>query len=318
MVFLGMDSVYSARVLAAVIERGHRVQAAFKPMAGLETRRRNVMTRSTYMPGVANRAISHFTHALPQIDRNEADPFHVAALHGCPCYTVGSASSERALELVRKLAPDVIAIAFFNQLLKPSLLAVPRLGTLNAHPSLLPGYRGPAPLFWMLRNGEERGGVTLHLVDDGEDTGAILYREETPIPLGITGPELLDKLSDIAARLMVRAIDDLVAGTARGEPQQAAAATRHARPGEADLQITFDQPAARVFGVVRGLAQWAPLWAEIDGERVRLLDATTYDATAQLGADLVLSGDEVAVQCQPGVVILKTRRPLPTAQPVVR
>jgi len=311
-VFLGMDSVYSTRVLTAVLERGHRVLAVVKPLSGLESRRRNMLTRSTYVPGVANRAINHLTHALPQVDRDETDPFHVAAVWGCPCFTVGSFSGDKAIELLHKLSPDVISIAFFNQLLRAPVLAIPRLGTVNAHPSLLPAYRGPSPLFWMLRNGEERGGVTVHLVDAGEDSGAILQREETPIPLGITGPELLDKLSDIAARLMVRAIDDLVAGTAHGEPQPSEAATRHGRPGDADLQVRFDQPATRVFGLVRALAPWAPLWAELDGERVRLLDATVYDATAQLGADLVLSGDEVAVQCQPGVVILKTRRPLPT------
>lgn len=307
-VFLGMDSVYSTRVLTALYNRGHNIIAAVKPMGGLQSRRRNILVRSTYFTGVAARAVSKITGTMTRHDPDETDPFHIAALHGTPCYTVGSVSKPRARGLLQKLEPDIICIAFFNQLLRKKVLAVPKLGTLNAHPSLLPAYRGPSPLFWMFKNGEKTGGVSVHMVDAGEDSGAVLYREESPMDIGITGPEYLDRLADIAARLMTRAVDDLVAGNAQSVVQDISAATRHARPTEEDLQVTFGQPAQEVFAMVRGLAQWAPLWASIDRERWRILEAVNYEPDTALGAEQVFTGDQIAIQCQPGVLIVRAKR----------
>jgi len=306
-VFLGMDSVYSARVLTALYDRGHEIRAVIKPIGSIETRRQDILTRSYYFTGVAKRAVGHLKHAPPRPDPDETDPFHVAGLHGCPCYNVGSASGPKCRELLERLDPDVIAIAFFNQLLRKRVLRIPRLGTVNAHPSLLPSYRGPSPLFWMLRNGETTGGVTVHLVDAGEDSGDILHREPVPIESGIRGPELLDHLADAAARLVTRAVDDLALGQAQPLPQDTTLASRHARPTHADFEVRFDTAAERVFSLVRGLAQWAPLWADLGGERFRLLDASGFEAEEELGADHVVTGEQIAVQCAPGVVILKAR-----------
>jgi len=243
----------------------------------------------------------------PRPHHDETDPFHIAGIYGRPCYHVGSASGPKCRELLNELKPDVIAIAFFNQLLRKRVLRIPRLGTVNAHPSLLPRYRGPSPLFWMLKNGEEEGGVTVHLVDPGEDSGDVLYREVVPLTVGMTGPELLDRLADIAARLVTRAVDDLASGKVRPLAQDHSQAFRLARPTYEDFEVTFDRPARMVFKQVRGLSQWAPLWADIGGDRFRLLEAIEFDDAEELGADHVFSGDAVVVQCEPGVVVLKVR-----------
>ncbi|MFH1809876.1 MAG: formyltransferase family protein [Pseudomonadota bacterium] len=304
-VFLGMDSVYSTRVLHALYHRGHDVCLVIKPFGGLESRRRNILTRSTYFTGVAARAVNRLTHRLPAVDREETDPFHVAALFGTPCYVVGNASALKARELIAKAEPDFICISFFNQLLKKSVLEIPRRATLNAHPSLLPAYRGPSPLFWMFKNGEREGGITIHAVDAGEDSGDVLQQEPVAIESGETGPHYLDKLADTAAALMVRAVDSVLDGSARPLPQDPQRASRHARPDHDDLQLRFDVPAQQVFGLVRGLSAWAPLWVDVDGHAFRVLDATAVQPAARLGADHALSGDELLVQCQPGVVALR-------------
>jgi methionyl-tRNA formyltransferase len=304
-VFLGMDSVYSTRVLHALLQRGHDVGLVIKPFGGLESRHRTILTRSTYFTGVAARAVNKLTHRLPAVDREETDPFHLAALFGTPCYVVGNGSAPKVRELIERAAPDVICIAFFNQLLKKKVLAIPRLGVVNAHPSLLPAYRGPSPLFWMFKHGERRGGITIHQVDAGEDSGAVLQREEVIIEPGETGPHYLDRLADVASALMVRAVDSLLDGTARPMPQDPSQASRHARPEHSDLQLRFDQPAERVFGMVRGLSVWAPLWVALDGRAFRVLDAIEVQPAATLGAEHVLTGDHLLVQCQPGVVALR-------------
>src|SRR5262249_53701889 len=92
------------------------------------------------------------------------DPFALAEEHRIPCYLVGDASGSRAMALLRRHPADIHCVAFFNQLLRKNVLALPRLGTVNLHPSLLPAYRGPAPLFWVFRDGARETGLTLHLV----------------------------------------------------------------------------------------------------------------------------------------------------------
>lgn len=299
-----MDSVYSTRVLAALYQRGHDIQAVIKPFGSTESRNRPIFMRSNYLQGLAGHALHQVAGKLPDYDPKERDPFHFASVHGSPCYLVGRASAKKVQEFIEKSAPDLICIAFFNQLLKPNILAIPRLGTVNAHPSLLPAYRGPSPLYWMFYDGAEVGGVSLHQVDAGEDSGDLLLQESLPIPLGIRGPDYLELISDIAARLMLRSVEGLLHQDLQGQAQGPPPDLRRARPTTIDLQLHFNRPANHVFRSVRGLSEWAPLWANFGGAVYRIHDALRFSSEQRLGADFVIHGDQISVQCQPGVVSL--------------
>jgi len=128
-------------------------------------------------------------------------------------------NSKESLRAVRRLAPDVIAIANFSQILKPSVIAIPPRGCVNLHPSLLPRYRGPNPFYWVLRNGERTTGVTVHYVDAGIDSGDIIAQDELPIGMHDSEVTLRDRAAAVGARLLVDALGQIAAGTAPRLPQ---------------------------------------------------------------------------------------------------
>lgn len=300
-----MDSVYSTRVLSALYQRGHEIQAVIKPIGSTETRNKRVFIRSNYLQSLAGQALQQVNNKPVQFDPQEKDPFRIASNQGTPCYLVGRASAKKVREFIQSLEPDLICIAFFNQLLKPNILALPKLGTLNAHPSLLPEYRGPSPLYWMFYDAIEEGGLSLHRVDAGEDSGEILFQERLPIPLGIRGPAYVEMLADVAARLMVKSVDGLLQGDLRGQTQGRPHDLRRARPETKDLQIHFNRPVEQVFRMVRGLSTWAPLWANFGGAIYRIHDAVQMKANQELGADFVIHQDLITVQCEDGLIVLR-------------
>lgn len=300
-----MDSVYSTRVLSALYQRGHEVQAVIKPFGSTATRNKRLFMRSNYFHTLAGHALQQVNKKPTQFDPQEKDPFRIASNQGTPCYLVGRASDKKVREYIQSLQPDLICIAFFNQLLKPNILALPKLATINAHPSLLPEYRGPSPLYWMFYDAIEEGGLTVHRVDAGEDSGEILYQEKVAIPQGIRGEQYVEILADVAARLMVKAVDGLLAGELQGQAQGQPSDQRRARPKTEDLQIHFNRPAEAVFRSVRGLSLWAPLWANFGGAIYRIHDAVQIVEDKDLGADFVIHNDLISVQCLDAVIVLR-------------
>jgi methionyl-tRNA formyltransferase len=128
-------------------------------------------------------------------------------------------NAPETLARLRALAPDLIVAAAYMQILKPPVIALPPLGCLNVHPSLLPRYRGPAPLYWALKNREPATGVTIHYMDDGIDTGDIVVQESFPIGPGDDQWRLRAKLAATGARLLAKTVRRLAAGEAL--PRQA-------------------------------------------------------------------------------------------------
>src|SRR5881396_1122105 len=135
------------------------------------------------------------------------------------------ARHEKFVQTLGELQPDLIVVAAYGQILPGALLEIPRFGCLNVHASLLPKYRGAAPIQWAILNDEAETGVTIMKMDAGLDTGAILSQEKTPIGPEDTSETLHDRLSDIGARLLVRTIPDYVAGAVDSKPQPAEGAT---------------------------------------------------------------------------------------------
>lgn len=167
------------------------------------------------------------------------------------------------LAALADLLPDVIVVAAFGQLLPPAVLKMPKYGCINVHASLLPKYRGAAPIHRAIINGERETGITTMFMDEGLDTGDILLQEAVPITDEDTAGTLHDRLAQLGAQVLVKTLAGLSAGRLPRRPQDHARAT-YAQPlTRADELITWDASARSVFNQVRGLNPWpgaATLW----------------------------------------------------------
>jgi methionyl-tRNA formyltransferase len=188
---------------------------------------------------------------------------------GLPVMEVASLNAPETLAALSALMPDVICVACFPFILPPALLSLPPLGCLNLHPSLLPAYRGPAPLFWQFRQGEARTGVTVHFMDEGVDTGDIALQQPVGFPDGVSGAEADRLCGEAGAELMVEAVRLLGQGRCprrkqNGDDPSPSLRYEDLRPGRlyarwpraVDFEISTEWPARRAFNFVRGTAHW--------------------------------------------------------------
>lgn len=309
--FLCMESVFSVRPLEALLAAGHDVRFVMRPIGGIDTRNKAVLRRHRGFDVAVRRALAlGFGGARAPVDELKRNPLLVAARADIPAYLVGDASCAPATALLAREKVDVVVVAFFNQLLRPAFLQVPPLGAINLHPSLLPRYRGPAPLFWTFRDGAQEAGLTLHRIAPGEDDGDVLLQEAVPLPLGTAGEELVDDLADRAARMTVAAVDALASGMAQAQRQDPAHATRAPRPSEQDLLVDASLGARRAFHFVRGVGRWNPVYVDTAGARVRVVDAVELDEGRKLPGESAVVGELLHLGCEDGVVVLRTRTTL--------
>ncbi len=281
--FLGVNGVFSRVVLEALI-------AAGVPLVGLVTPRPDRQHAPRWV-------------SFPPVGRSL---FQLAAQHELPILEIGALAHPAARPALRSLNPDVIVTACFPRLLPASWLALPRLGCLNLHPSLLPAYRGPYPLFWQFRAGETRTGVTLHFMDAGADTGDIAAQAEVPFPDGITGPEADTLTAQAGARLLIQALRSPENIPRR--PQPAENASYHPRPTPRDLEIPTTWRARRAFNFIRGANEWRPFRLQLPGSReaAAVWEALEYAEGVELGAACQREGDTLRVQFADGVVRVRS------------
>ncbi len=199
---------------------------------------------------------------------------------GLPVYQPEKVREEAFLETLRRLRPDLIAVAAFGQILPKAVLEAPPLGCLNVHPSLLPKFRGAAPINWTLIRGERVTGVTIMFMDEGMDTGDILLQEETPVGPGENAGELHDRLAASGADLLVRTIAGLLEGTVTRRPQDSGLAPLAPRLTKEHGLIRWDRRAADIVNLVRGLAPSPCAYTWLDGKQVKVFAATASAAPA--------------------------------------
>ena len=161
--------------------------------------------------------------------------------------------------------PDLIAVAAFGRILPPAILSLPLLGCINVHGSLLPKYRGAAPIQWAVINGETETGITTMLMDEGMDTGAMLLQEAIPINLDDTAGTLSPRLAELGARLLVETITLLKAGTLMPRPQDSSRATLAPLLKKEDGIIDWALPATALANLIRGLAPWPGAYTTVTG-----------------------------------------------------
>jgi methionyl-tRNA formyltransferase len=214
------------------------------------------------------------------------------------------------LSQLAQFQPDLIAVAAFGQILPTSILELPRYGCLNAHTSLLPKYRGAAPIQWAILNDEPETGVTIMKMDAGMDTGAILTQEKTPITAHDNAQTLHDRLAEMGAQLLVRTIPDYVTGKIPPRPQPAEGVSLAPKIKKQDGQIDWSQPARVIWNRIRGLVPWpgAFTWMTAQGQRQLLkiweAEAVSDSQTGEPGTLLRTEKSGIVVACGSGALRL--------------
>jgi methionyl-tRNA formyltransferase len=169
-------------------------------------------------------------------------------------------------ELLRRLAPDCVVIIAYGQIIPARLLPIPRLGWINLHASLLPKYRGAAPINWAIVNGETRTGVTTMRIDAGMDTGEMLLRREIEIRPNETAPELAARLAELGGPLMAETLRGLAAETIVPKAQNQADASYAPILKKEDGRIDWNRPAQEIYNRMRGFAPWPGAYTTFRGQ----------------------------------------------------
>lgn len=210
---------------------------------------------------------------------------------GLPVHKPASLRKEpEALATLRDLAPDAMVVVAYGQILPQSVLDIPRLGCLNIHASLLPRWRGAAPIQRAILAGDRETGVTIMRMDAGLDTGPMLLWESLPVG-EMTAGELHDALMPLGARLIVEALRRLEAGTLPDIPQPAEGITYAAKLSKDEARIDWSLPAEEIARRIRGYNPVPVAWSELVGERIKFYRAEPVAETSTATPGTVLSAD---------------------------
>jgi methionyl-tRNA formyltransferase len=205
----------------------------------------------------------------PRENRWYKTPAEAAAEHGFPVVYAEDLGSEGAEKLAERLAPDLVLSVFYRDLLSDGVLRSARLAALNLHPSLLPAYRGRAPLNWALVNGERETGVTLHHMVAKADAGDIVAQRAIPIAARETALSLYLKIEQAGIEILKEALPLVETGRAPRLPQDLSRSTYFGRRRPEDGRIDWSWPAERIDRLVRAVAPpWPGAFAEIEGRRL--------------------------------------------------
>lgn len=195
------------------------------------------------------------------------------------------------LEALQALSPDLMVVVAFRMLPKV-VWDIPAIGTFNLHSSLLPDYRGAAPINWAIINGETRSGVTTFLIDEAIDTGNLLLQESLEIPADWTAGDLHDKLMQQGASLVLKTVQGLEAGSLKPYPQDNTLALHHApKIFRDDCRINWQKPGEEVYNLIRGLSPYPAAWTLLNDKLLKIFEVRLGDpcaanpGTAEISAD---------------------------------
>ena len=210
------------------------------------------------------------------------------------------------MQRLREEAPDLIVVAAFGQILSQEILDLPRYGCVNVHASLLPKYRGAAPIQWAVIDGEEKSGVTIMQMDAGLDTGDILLQEEIPLASDETGESLYEKMAQLGGEILVKALPMIEAGTLTPVKQDNEAASYASMLKKEMGNIDWIMPAEKIERLVRGLNSWPGAYTFMNGKMLKIWGSSVTDRGAQGEPGTVAGTDKKAifVNCGEGVLAL--------------
>ena len=227
----------------------------------------------------------------------------LAEARGVPVFQPPTLKDGTALEILRRLSPDLIVVAAYGKILPRAVLELPRYGCINVHASLLPKYRGAGPIQWCVLNGESVTGVTTMQMAEGLDTGDMLLRQETPIGPDETASELHDRLAEIGAGVLLQTLERLKAGTLAPQPQDDAQASYAPMLTRQLSPIDFTRPARQVHDQIRGLAEWPCAETALDGKRLKVYRSALEPGRSGKPGEVLPDGG-LLVACGEGAVRL--------------
>lgn len=225
---------------------------------------------------------------------------------GIPVFSPVKVKASDAVQRLREEAPDLIVVAAFGQILSKEILDLPRYGCVNVHASLLPKYRGAAPIQWAVIDGEEKSGVTIMQMDVGLDTGDILLQEEVTLAPDETGESLYDKLAKLGGELLVKALPMIEAGAIKPIKQNDEESSYASMLRKEMGNIDWSLPAEKIERLVRGLNSWPGAYTFMNGKMLKIWGSAVDGRDAQGEPGTVLGTDKKAiyVNCGEGVLAL--------------
>jgi methionyl-tRNA formyltransferase len=212
------------------------------------------------------------------------------------------------LEKLRSLNPSVIVVAAYGQILPPEIIHLPVFGCINIHASLLPKYRGAAPINWAIVNGEKKTGITTMLMDEGMDTGAVLLQEDVEITSEDTAGSLSGKLSKIGADLLIRTLKELDNGGIKPVPQCDEVSYAPLLK-KTDGLINWSRSAREINNFIRGMDPWPGAYGFLEDERIKILQVVSLDENGEAGIIKRISKDELIVGAGKGSISILEIQP---------
>lgn len=239
----------------------------------------------------------------------------LAAAHGIPVLQPATLRDPAAQAELAALAPDLLVVVAYGLILPQAVLDIPRLGCINSHASLLPRWRGAAPIQRAVQAGDAESGVTVMQMEAGLDTGPMLLKVTTPISADDTGGSLHDRLAALGAAAVVEAIPPLAAGTLRGEVQDDALATYAHKLNKDEARLDWSRPAVELERLVRAFNPWPVCHTSLGAAALKVYAAGLAEGQGVPGEILAASRDGLTVACGVGALRL-TRLQLPGGKPL--
>lgn len=277
-VFMGTP-VFSLACLEALINAGHEVAAVFTQPDKPKNRGKQIV-----MTPVKECAVAHNIPVYQPLSLRKGE------------------DAESSLNTLREIAPDCIVVVAYGQILPTSILELPKYGCINVHASLLPEWRGAAPIQRCIERGDKLTGVTTMYMAEGLDTGDMIMKTETEIPPEMTGSELHDKLSAEGAALICETLAALENGTAVRTPQTGETCYASMITKE-ELKIDFSKSAKQVYDFIRAMSSVPCAYTVLDGKRMKVYMARLTDRKTEAPAGTITDADSFAVSCGDGLCV---------------
>ena len=224
--------------------------------------------------------------------------------HQIPVYQPARVREPEVIEEIRNLKPDIIIVVAFGQILPEELLAIPPYGCVNVHASLLPKYRGAAPIQRVIMDGEKESGVTTMYMAKGLDTGDMIEQLVVPIDAKETGGSYHDKLAEAGAGLCISTMEKIEAGTAPRIPQDDSKSCYAHMLQKSMGELDFEQPAEVLERLVRGLNPWPSAYTQLQGKNLKIYEADIVEIPEnqqrEPGVITAVDKKSFTIQCNPG------------------
>lgn len=223
--------------------------------------------------------------------------------HGLTVYQPKTLRDGEAMGMIKEIDPACIVVAAYGKILPKEILDLPQYGCINVHGSLLPKYRGSAPIQWSVINGDKETGVTIMQMAQGVDTGDMLYQKAIPINIDDTAESMFNKLSDLGGEMIVEALDKLERGELTAIKQDEALATHAPMLDKTISVIDWHKSALEVHNLVRGLYSWPIAQTTLHGKMLKIYRASLGKGNGDPGT--VIATDPLTIACSEGAVVIE-------------